>query len=57
MQTTRYEKRRNSEMAMDMIAGVDKTPIGPHRRQAATGGRRRVPDVVLHTNFSILLPT
>ena len=41
MQTTRYEKRRNSEMAMDMIAGVDKTPIGPHRRQAGTIGRRR----------------
>ena len=26
-------------MAMNMIAGVDKTPISPHRHQAATGGR------------------
>ena len=25
-------------MAMDMIAGVDKTPFKPHRHQAATGG-------------------
>jgi len=32
-------KNAGIEMAMNMIAGVDKTPVKPYRHQATTGGR------------------